>query len=104
MREKKSPSSSSYEAQAQASQSVKESESIFMGFYCPFFPSTKQSSLMEIIFSRVGFTVQLTATIRACPIAMKNVQINISSNTKKTLNSELNTKYGDDAFKENITN
>lgn len=64
-------------------QSVKESESIFMGFYCPFFPSTKQSSLMEIIFSRVGFTVQLTVSVPA-PLLWKMCKLTLAA-TKKTL-------------------
>lgn len=77
-------------------QSVKRVREHFYGFYCPFFPSTKQSSLMEIIFSSVGFTVQLT--VPACPIAMKNVQINIS--TKKSYS----VKHKTETLKENITN
>lgn len=63
--------------QAKHTQSFKSQRAFLWVFIVHFF-STKQSSLMEIIFSCVGYSWQC----QCLPSAMKNVQINIS--TKNT--------------------
>jgi hypothetical protein len=100
MREKKSPSSSSCVYEAQASkhiQSVKRVREHFYGFLLSVF-SLHKAKLFNgnYLFERRFHCTADSA--RACPIAMKNVQINIS--TKKLYSVE----YKTETLKENITN